>query len=87
MYLEVQFIIVYIKKMFKVGPVLMYDITPVRWCFDTKNIIFVDFIYTILFYSAELTNVKVNAYSLCTGLLQAMAPGCWGSQISEQSAH
>ena len=36
-------------------------IMPARWCFDTKNRIFVDFIYKILFYSAELTSVKVNA--------------------------
>ena len=39
----------------------MFDITVVRWCFDRKNRVYVDFIYKILFYSAQLTSVKVNA--------------------------
>jgi hypothetical protein len=47
--------------MFKLVSVLTYDLTPARRCFDTRNRIFVEFIYKILFYSAALTIVKANA--------------------------
>ena len=44
-----------------------------------NNRIFVDFIYIILFYSAELTDIKVTQSRPCAGLLQARIPGSWGS--------